>query len=100
MTTNPDLRAAVAHIKRITPKDEPFGMRELFTSEIPHIATILNAVASGDLVPRAEAAEAKLARMEAERDRLHSELANMRQDYYRVRERLAEYDRAALQGEV
>ena len=54
-----DLLAAVAHIKRITPPADPWdtsdiggGSCALLTDRA--IAAILNAVASGDLVPRAD----------------------------------------------
>ena len=51
-----DLKQAVAEIKRITPPNEPWKADDLDSANHdfeadPHIATILNAVASGALVP-------------------------------------------------
>ena len=58
MTTDTDLPAAVAQIKNRTPIGAVWTEDDLcapFASNLyPFIATILNAVASGDLVPRAE----------------------------------------------
>ena len=56
MTNDTDLRAAVAHIKRFKLTTDKWKAKD-FTSHpafCAELATILNAVASGDLVPRAD----------------------------------------------
>ena len=57
--TNDALNAAMAHIKRITPPTAPWNTCDLGGGRGPvltdsAIATILNAVASGDLVLKAD----------------------------------------------
>jgi hypothetical protein len=67
MTT--DLRAAVAHIKCITPEGEPWDWGDFAGPIAPldqiAIATILNAVASGDLIPRADVERLEAVKAEA-----------------------------------
>ena len=57
--TTPDLTAAIALIRSVTPTDEPWKAQDLvddpddWTDTDEAIAAILNAVVSGDLVPAA-----------------------------------------------
>ncbi len=53
-----DLTQALAELRRVTPPNSPWEAGDIGVGSSPvdyHIATILNAVLSGDLVPRADA---------------------------------------------
>lgn len=53
-----DLRDAIAELRRVTPENDPWQRGDLGGGGSPvddHIATILNAVVSGDLIPKSDA---------------------------------------------
>lgn len=53
-----DLKDAIAGLRRVTPENDPWQRGDLGGGGSPvddHIATILNAVLSGDIIPRADA---------------------------------------------
>lgn len=68
-----DLIQAIAELRRVTPPNSPWEAGDIGVGSSPvdyRIATILNAVTSGDLIPRAEADLAELATLRAQVERL------------------------------